>query len=140
MTNTEQLLSVTDLSIGIRRPGKPPLLVVDTATLAIAPGEMLGVVGESGSGKTMLCRSLIGTLERRDAYVISGSIRVDGVELAAASEPVWRRIRGTTIGYVPQSALAGLNPVLTVEAQLRESLGGRTLSRRETRAEARRGR
>ena len=139
MTSAGLLLSVTNVSIGIRRPGKPPLVVVDTATLSLASGEMLGLVGESGSGKTMLCRSLIGTLDRRDAYVIDGRIQVDGVELAAASESVWRRIRGRTIGYVPQSALAGPNPVLTVESQLRESLGGgRALSRREARAEARR--
>jgi len=137
VTPAERLLTVTDVSIGIRRKGKPPLLIVDTATLTLDPGEMLGVVGESGSGKTMLCRSLIGTLERRDAYVVGGSIRIDGMELASASESEWRRIRGTTIGYVPQSALAGPNPVLTVEAQLRESLeGGRRLSRRETRTES----
>jgi oligopeptide/dipeptide ABC transporter ATP-binding protein len=131
------LLTVSGLRIGIRRRGRPPLVVVDAADLTLRPGEMLGVVGESGSGKTMLCRSLIGTLGRRDAYVIDGSVRLDGRELAGAPESVWRRIRGREIGYVPQSALAGPNPVLTVETQLRESLdvsgGGRAAARAEAR-------
>jgi oligopeptide/dipeptide ABC transporter ATP-binding protein len=132
----EPLLSVADLRIGIRRAGSAPLVVVDAADLTLRPGEMLGVVGESGSGKTMLCRSLIGTLGRRDAYVIDGSVRLEGRELVGASEATWRRIRGRQVGYVPQSALAGPNPVLTVERQLRESLdvaGGRRAARAEAR-------
>jgi oligopeptide/dipeptide ABC transporter ATP-binding protein len=133
----ELLLAVEDVRIGVRRPGRPPLVVVDTANLRLPPGEILGVVGESGSGKTMLCRSLIGTLERRDAFVMGGSVRLGDRELVGASKAAWRAIRGREIGYVPQSALAGPNPVLTIETQLREAIGGR-LSRREARAEARR--
>ncbi len=29
-------------------------------SLAVAPGEIVGLVGESGSGKTTLCRALMG--------------------------------------------------------------------------------
>ena len=41
---------------------------------------------------------------------------------ARADEKDWRPIRGRAVGYVPQSSLAGLNPVLTVETQLLEAL------------------
>jgi peptide/nickel transport system ATP-binding protein len=50
---------------------------VDDITLALAPGETLGLVGESGSGKTTLARSLLG-LTQADAGSV---IELDGHEL-----------------------------------------------------------
>jgi oligopeptide/dipeptide ABC transporter ATP-binding protein len=91
-------------------------------TFKLHRGEMLGLIGESGSGKTMVCRSLIGTLHRRGARILSGNIRLAELNLARASETVWRAVRGRRVGYVPQSALAGLNPVMTIGAQLREAI------------------
>ena len=116
------LLDVRDLRIAILQGSRTPLPVVDTADFEIRRGEILGLVGESGSGKTMVCRSLIGTLSRRGAKVMSGSIRFADHDLANASEELWRQIRGKRIGYVTQSALAGLNPVMTIEAQLRDAI------------------
>lgn len=105
-------------------------------SLRLNENEAVGVVGESGSGKSMLCRSLIGTLERHDARVVSGSIAFNGRELAGASESVWRQIRGRDIGYVPQSSLAGLNPVLTIGTQLVEALWASGRSHADARREA----
>ena len=116
------LLDVRDLRIGIVQGRRTPLPVVDKADFAIGRGQIVGLVGESGSGKSMVCRSLIGTLPRRGAVVTSGSIRFGDVDLAAMDERAWRAIRGRQIGYVTQSALAGLNPVMTIEAQLREAI------------------
>ena len=92
--------------------------MIDAANLRLNQQQAVGIVGESGSGKTMLCRALIGTLPRHGAEIAAGTVRFDGQELAAAPERVWRSIRGREIGYIPQSSLAGLNPVLTVETQL----------------------
>jgi oligopeptide/dipeptide ABC transporter ATP-binding protein len=116
------LLDVGDLRIGIRQGSRAPLRVVDKADFTIGRGEIVGLVGESGSGKSMVCRSLIGTLPRRGAFVMSGKIQFDGRDLASIDESAWREIRGKKIGYVTQSALAGLNPVMTIEAQLREAI------------------
>ena len=111
--------------------------MIDTANLSLNQRQAVGIVGESGSGKTMLCRALIGTLPRHGAGIVSGAIRFDGQELAGAPERAWRSIRGREIGYIPQSSLAGLNPVLTVETQLVESITAvRSLSRQEARQEA----
>jgi oligopeptide/dipeptide ABC transporter ATP-binding protein len=96
--------------------------IIDTANLSLTAHGAVGLVGESGSGKTMLCRSLLGTLGRRKAAVLSGSIWFGGRDLARAPEGDWRQVRGRQIGYVPQSSLAGLNPVLTVRTQLVEAL------------------
>ena len=116
------VLDVSDLRIGISQGSHAPLRVVDKADFTIGRGEIVGLVGESGSGKSMVCRSLIGTLARRGAFVMSGKIRFADRDLASIDESVWREIRGKKIGYVTQSALAGLNPVMTIEAQLREAI------------------
>ena len=116
------LLDVRDLRIGIRQGRREPLRVVDKADFRIGRGEIVGLVGESGSGKSMVCRSLIGTLPRRGAFVMSGTIELAGRDLVPIEEGAWRAIRGKQIGYVTQSALAGLNPVMTIEAQLREAI------------------
>ena len=76
------LVDIRDLKIGIGRGRGEPLVVVDNATFKVGRGEMLGLIGESGSGKTMVCRSLIGTLHRRGARILSGSICLGGLDLA----------------------------------------------------------
>ncbi|MTA48364.1 MAG: ATP-binding cassette domain-containing protein, partial [Actinobacteria bacterium] len=123
MTNTtKKLLQVTDLQIGIPHPRRETLVIVNKASFDVGYGEMVGIVGESGSGKTMVCRSMIGTLERRGAKVLAGQVLFEDQDLAHASEATWKKLRGKAIGYVPQSALAGPNPVLTIGAQLSEAL------------------
>ncbi len=116
------ILEVEDLGISVPRGRGKMLRIVDTADFQLRRNQSLGIVGESGSGKTMLCRALIGTLWRHGAVVSAGRILFEGHNLADAAEDVWHRIRGRRIGYVPQSSLAGLNPVLTVRTQLLESI------------------
>ena len=131
---TRSRLNVRDLSIAVRLGRGALLPVVDSVTMNIGAGESVGVVGESGSGKTLLCRALIGTLDRHSAVVTGGSISLDGIDLVGASESTWRSVRGSELGYVPQSSLAVLNPILTVEKQIVESL---PREHKETRRSAR---
>jgi oligopeptide/dipeptide ABC transporter ATP-binding protein len=135
----EPYLVVDKLRIGVPRDGGE-LRIVDEVNVTLEAGASLGIVGESGSGKTMLCRSFIGTLPRYGVEITGGRLVIAGGDMTRASEHDWRRIRGRAIGYVPQSSLAGLNPVLTVETQLLEALhiGQRALTRTQARAEARR--
>ncbi len=130
------LLEVRDLRIGLLRDHGQVVPVVDTVTLSLDQPQAVGIVGESGSGKSMFCRALIGTLARHNARVLSGSIVFAGRDLVAASEATWRQIRGREIGYVPQSSLAGLNPVLTIGTQLEEALRAVGQSATESRREA----
>ncbi|MCY3898530.1 MAG: ABC transporter ATP-binding protein [Caldilineaceae bacterium] len=125
------------MCISFGKRGGRRLPVIDAANLSLDRRQAVGIVGESGSGKTMLCRALIGTLPRHGAGIDSGTVRFDGQELAGAPERVWRGIRGREIGYIPQSSLAGLNPVLTVETQLVESIAAAgSMSRQQAREEA----
>jgi peptide/nickel transport system ATP-binding protein len=84
--------------------GRPPLRrAVDGVSLAIAPGERVGLVGESGSGKSTLVRALLG-LEAPEA----GSVRIAGENLAAAA-PAARRLR-RLVQAVFQDPYGSLNP------------------------------
>lgn len=119
---SKPLIEINSLRIDVKVTRTRRLQIVNSATFDIQPGQLLGLIGESGSGKTMLCRSLVGTLHRRGAYIESGSIIFDGKDLVKASSKDWRDIRGKRIGYIPQSALAGPNPVMTIGAQLSEAI------------------
>jgi oligopeptide/dipeptide ABC transporter ATP-binding protein len=121
-TSHGNFVEIRDLVIGIQRTRTDRLLIVDSANFDIRKAEILGLVGESGSGKTVVCRSLIGTLKRRSASIFAGSIMFDGMDLATLDERGWRAVRGNRIGYVPQSALTGPNPVMTAGKQLGEAV------------------
>jgi phospholipid/cholesterol/gamma-HCH transport system ATP-binding protein len=56
-------------------------IVLDHVDLDVYRGEILGFVGGSGAGKSVLMRTIIGLLPRRE-----GSIRVFGVDLTQASD------------------------------------------------------
>jgi ABC-type bacteriocin/lantibiotic exporter with double-glycine peptidase domain len=71
------ILSATDISFGFTRV-KPPLL--QGVSLAIAPGEQLGITGPSGGGKSTLAEVLIG-LHRP----WSGEVLLDGQPLSSLS-------------------------------------------------------
>lgn len=118
---SEPLLQIRDLYVAFAK-SYGPLPVINTANLTLGRHEAVGVVGESGSGKTMLCRSLLGTLDRHGAKVLGGQILFDGRDLANAPESVWSKVRGKEIGYVPQSSLAGLNPVINIQTQMVEAI------------------
>jgi peptide/nickel transport system ATP-binding protein len=113
------LLEVTDLAISI--PTENGLIeAVRGISLAVAPGETIGIVGESGSGKTMLALSILGLLPRRAQ--VTGSVRLDGEELLQASEAQWRQVRGNRAAMVFQDPMTALNPMYTVGWQVAECL------------------
>jgi oligopeptide/dipeptide ABC transporter ATP-binding protein len=122
MSSDVKLLDLLNVEIGIERPRRETLVIVREANFDVNYGEMVGIVGESGSGKTMVCRAIIGTLQRRGASIIGGQVLFEGQDLSKINEAKWKALRGKVIGYVPQSALAGPNPVLTIEKQLAEAL------------------
>jgi ABC-type glutathione transport system ATPase component len=96
--------------------GEAPVLAVDGVDLEIAPSESVGLVGESGSGKTTLGRLLLRLLEP-DA----GTLRFEGRDLLSLPPRELRAVR-SRMQMVHQAAFGSLNPGLTVDQQLRESI------------------
>ncbi len=106
-------------------------MAVDGVSFAIGRAEILGIVGESGSGKSQLLRAIM-RLPSRDARV-EGRVVWRGRDLGALGEPALRRLRGREIALVTQDASTSLNGVMTVGAQIDESLRAHSSLRRAAR-------
>ena len=109
----EPLLSVRDLRVRFGR-----LHAVSGISFDVWPGEFLGIVGESGSGKSVAARSVINLLPTTAKR--SGDISFEGRDVFAMGDAQLRRLRGGEIGFVFQDAIAALDPVYTIGAQLIE--------------------
>jgi peptide/nickel transport system ATP-binding protein len=112
------VVKLSNVDISITRGG---IKIVESISLEIQPGQILGLVGESGSGKTTVSMALLGHT-RKGAVIEAGSIIVDGHEIIGASETELRSLRGGTIAYVPQDPETALNPGLRISKQILESL------------------
>jgi peptide/nickel transport system ATP-binding protein len=94
---------------------------VDGVSFSLARGEVLGLVGESGSGKSVTGFSLLGLIEP-PGRIVSGSIRLEGEELVGRPSEELRRVRGKRAAMVFQDPMMTLNPVLSIETQMRLAL------------------
>ena len=122
MTKPEQatLLSVRDLHVVFdTRHG--PLTAIDHVSLDIRPGEILGVVGESGAGKSLTGTAIIGLLDP-PGRIAAGEIRMNGERIDNLSHEAMRRVRGKKIGAIFQDPLTSLHPMLSIGAQLTETI------------------
>jgi peptide/nickel transport system ATP-binding protein len=92
---------------------------VDSVSLDVAPGEVLGIAGESGSGKSTLAQALMRTLPP-PAVISGGTVRFEGRDLLALSEAELRALRWTRMAMVFQSSMDSLNPVIRVGEQIED--------------------
>jgi peptide/nickel transport system ATP-binding protein len=122
------VLDIRNLSIAYRSQGGDVRAVRDVS-LALRPGEIVGLAGESGCGKSTLAYGSIRLL-RPPAVITAGSVtyhgrRVaeNGVDILAANAEELRKLRWREIAIVFQSAMNSLNPVLRISDQLLDAVG-----------------
>jgi peptide/nickel transport system ATP-binding protein len=94
---------------------------IDSVSLDVIEGEILGIAGESGSGKTTLAKALLRILPP-PAVITGGEAYFEGRDLFSLSEPELRALRWKRISMVFQSAMNALNPVITVGEQIIDTL------------------
>jgi peptide/nickel transport system ATP-binding protein len=110
------LLSVTDLEVSFG-----PHRALRGVSFALDRGERLGIVGESGAGKSMAAFAII-NLIADPGRISGGSVVFDGQRLDTMDTEALRSIRGDRIAMIFQDPMMTLNPVLTIGAQMVETL------------------
>ncbi|MFI6597743.1 ABC transporter ATP-binding protein [Nonomuraea sp. NPDC050536] len=108
------LLTIDELAVEHRSPGRPVVRAVAGASLSVRAGEVVGLVGESGCGKSTLARAVCGLNP-----VTEGSITFDGQPVTPLG---LRRRRLTGIQMVFQDPYASLNPRRKVGDQIADGL------------------
>ncbi|SHF79622.1 oligopeptide transport system ATP-binding protein [Jatrophihabitans endophyticus] len=135
LPGTAPLLVVHDLHVDFAVPGGA-VRAVRGVSFELAAGETLAVLGESGSGKSVTAQAIMGLLDPHRATV-RGAVRFRGTELVGRTRAQRRREPGRRVAMVFQDALAALNPVASVGAQIAEVLRVHDgLSRRDARGRA----
>ncbi|HET6737068.1 ATP-binding cassette domain-containing protein, partial [Mycobacterium sp.] len=127
---TDPVLAVRDLRVGIGRHE-----IVRGISFDVQREHTLGIVGESGSGKSMTALAATGLLDTPGAVVAGSSVLAgesSSAQLVGASARLLRSIHGGRIGFVFQDPGTSLNPLLTLERQITESLEThRNMTRRQ---------
>ena len=118
-TATDPILQIRGLSVGFpTRAGT--VIAVDDASLSIGKRETFGLIGETGSGKSVLGMAVMRLLP--NSAHIGGTIMLEGIDILTLDPEATRKLRGGSIGLVPQNPGSSLNPVLRVGFQIGESV------------------
>ena len=95
---------------------------VDGISYTVDEGETVAIVGESGCGKSVSALSVLRLISEPPGRIVGGNINFSGKNLLELSDDEIRNVRGRDITMVFQEPMTSLNPVLTIERQLTETI------------------
>ncbi|NUR16065.1 MAG: ABC transporter ATP-binding protein [Dermatophilaceae bacterium] len=118
-TAGEVVLDVSDLSVAF--PTEEGLVqAVSNLSYQARLGRTLAIVGESGSGKSVSSMAVLG-LHNPKRTRITGSIKLDGLELVGAPASTFQKIRSTKAAMVFQDPQSSLHPFHKIGKQIAEA-------------------
>nr|WP_234480233.1 ATP-binding cassette domain-containing protein [Erwinia sp. S38] len=126
-----RVLVMRDVSLAL-----PQQILLKRVSLTITKGEVVALVGSSGAGKSTLLHAALGQLPLT-VQRTSGAIWLAGQSVLSCSSAVLRRLRRSTVGYVPQDPRLALMSAQTVGGYLRIMARSRGISARQRRAQTR---
>lgn len=114
------MLTITDLAV--KFPSRfGDFTAIADVDMTIKPGEIHGLVGESGAGKSTVGAAVIGLLQA-PGYVANGSLRLGDTDLRTLTPDQAHALRGDRISMIFQDPQTSLNPLMTIEDQLIETI------------------
>jgi len=113
------VLQIQDLNVAFSQDGRQ-VDAVRGVNFEVARGEVVALVGESGSGKSVTAMSSVALLGANAK--VTGSIRYNGQQMVGATADLLQQVRGNEISFIFQEPMTSLNPLHTIEKQLRESI------------------
>ncbi len=113
------VLDVADLSVAF--PTEEGVVrAVSNLSYQARLGRTLAIVGESGSGKSVSSMAVLG-LHNPKRTQITGSIKLDGLELVGAPQSTFQKIRSTKAAMVFQDPQSSLHPFHKIGKQIAEA-------------------
>ena len=95
---------------------------VNGISFQLLPGETLGIVGESGCGKSITAMSVMRLIPTPPGKIVDGQVVFQGKDILKMSDEQVRDIRGNDIAMIFQDPMTSLNPVLSINRQISETL------------------
>jgi len=114
----EPILRIEGLSAQFDTP-EGPVKAVKDVSLSLRRGTTLALTGESGAGKTSVGLAILNLLPY-PGRITAGRVYLNETDILTLSPEKVRQLRGRDIAMVFQDPATGLNPVLSVGAQVEE--------------------
>ena len=94
--------------------------ILKDVSLEVGAGEIIGLVGASGSGKSMTALAVMDLLPA--GALMAGAVRLRGDRLETGNAAAMRARRGRDIGMIFQEPMSALNPLMSIGAQVAETV------------------
>jgi oligopeptide/dipeptide ABC transporter ATP-binding protein len=115
------MLSVQDLKVYFFSDSRVAR-ALDGVSYEVRRGETVCLVGESGCGKTVSALTILRILPQPPGKIMDGKILLNGQNLLDLDEEQMQKIRGRRIAMIFQEPMTSLNPVFTIEEQIKEAI------------------